>query len=279
MDYREQITKQTLEFLNSIQTLDDLKKHKEEIFDSLINMIKSALEILKSFFETSISMSTEEKAQEFSKFQDDNFLFPKEVEDELDRIYSLPGADEFQDGFQEEIEERLEPYMEEISQHMSKLAEEFFGDMLGGMAEGITQGLEEMFGGSEGEQNGSSEPGDDEKLDVEQIIYQIQSLDDLKNNEDRIIEQIEDQLNADLEMMKYNHNIGMVNDSMVQAGLIRIEKRQKLLQRELEREFNRIEALPDAEEYAKTTKEKIINRLEPKVKQINELLKELKIES
>jgi len=278
MEDREKVTKQTLDFLKSIKSLDDIKEHKKEIFNAIIGMIKSALEIVKSFFETSKSISTEEKAEEFSKFQNDNFLIPTEIEEEMDRIYNLPGADEIMDDFQQELEKQMEPYMEEISQQMSKLAEEFFGDMLGGLAEGITQGLEDVFGDEDGEHNISSEPGEDEKLDAGQIIYNIQSLEDLKNNENKILKQIEDQLNADLEGMKFNQNICMENDSIVQAGLIKIEKRQKLLERELDKEFDRIEALPDAAEYTRSTKEKIKKKLEPTVKQINGLLKKLKKE-
>lgn len=279
MDNREHITEQTLEFLKSIKSLDDVKEHKKEIFDAVIEMIKSALEILKSFFEKSLSLSQEEKVEKFSKFQDDNFLFTKEVEDELDRIYNLPGADEYMDGFQAELEEQLGPYMEEITQQMAKLAEELFGDLIGGMAEGLAQGLGTMFGGDEGEEDISPEPRDNEKLDVGQVIYDIQSLEDLKNNENKIIEQIEDQLNADLYVLEYHKNINLPNDNLIQAGHMRIEKRVKLLERELDREFERIGALPDAGDFASAAKERIIKRLEPLRKQINDLLKELKTEN
>jgi hypothetical protein len=271
MESREEIKKEALEYLTKIKTLDDLKEHKDDIIQTMIKMIKSALEILKSFFETAFSMSSEEKAEELSKFQDDNFLFTKEVEDELDRIYNIPGADEFMDTFQQDLEEQMEPYMEEITQQMTKLAEEFMGDLMGGLGEGLGA----MMGESDADEELSSEPREDEKLDVGQIIYQIQSIEDLMKNEDRIITQIEDQLNADLYTMEYNKKIGMVSNSMVQAGLMRIEKRQKLLERELDREFNRIGTLPGAKEQANASKEKIKKKLEPTVKQINELLKEL----
>jgi hypothetical protein len=65
----------------------------------------------------------------------------------------------------------------------------------------------------------------------------------------------------------------------MQAGQMRIEKRQKLIKRELDREFERIEALPDAADYTRASKERIKSRLEPLVKQINNLLKELKTEN
>jgi hypothetical protein len=223
MNDRETVIKQTVEFLKSIKTLDDVKEHKKEIFDVVLGMFKSALVIVKSFFETSKSMSTEEKAKEFSKFQDDSFLMPPEIEEEMDRINDISGADEILDEFQQKLEEQMEPIVEEISQHMSKLAEEFFGDMLGGMAEGITQGFGEMFGGEEGDQNMSSEPGDNEKLDVGQIIYNIQSFEDLKNNEDRIIEQIEDQLKADLYVLEYHKKMDIPPDQLMQKGYMGIE--------------------------------------------------------
>ena len=138
---REQEIKQALELLNSIQSLDDLKEHKEEVIQTMVNMLKSALEVLKTFFEKSFSMSQEDKKEEFSKFQDENFIFTKEVEDELDCIYSLPGADEYMDGFQSEVEEQMAPYMEELAQQKAKLADELFGDLMGGLAEGLAQGL------------------------------------------------------------------------------------------------------------------------------------------
>ena len=276
MDDREKFIEQTVKFLKSIKTLDDVKEHKKEIFDAVLGIFKSALEIVKSFFVTSKSLSTEEKAKEFSKFQDDSFILPPEVDQEMERIYNLSGADKILNEFQQELEEQMEPIVEEISEHMSKLAEEFFGPILSDMAEGLEQGFEETFGAEEGDQNLSSEPGEREKLDVGQDLYKIQSLEDLKNHETKIVEQIEEQLNYDLEAIKTNQNMGMINDSTVREALIRIEKRQKLLERELDREFIRIEALPDAKEYASEAKEKIKNCLEPTVTQINGLLKELK---
>ena len=67
MDDREKFIEQTVKFLKSIKTLDDVKEHKKEIFDAVLGIFKSALEIVKSFFVTSKSLSTEEKQRKPSK--------------------------------------------------------------------------------------------------------------------------------------------------------------------------------------------------------------------
>jgi hypothetical protein len=271
-DDRKQSINETLKLLKGIKTLDDIKEHRKDIINAMINMTKSALDTLKSFFETMMNLSDEEKEEMFSKIQDDSFLFTKEVEDELDRLYSLPGADEYMDGFQQELEKQIGPYMEQLTEQMGKIMEQFMGDLMGGLAEGLGQ----MMGGGDedDEQELTAEPAENERLDVGTIIYEIDSLETLKNNEKRIIKGIEDQLNADLYTMNYNKEIGMLNNDMVREGLMRISKRQKLLVRELDREFERIGKLPGAAEEAQAAKERIKNSLEPTVKQIKDILHE-----
>ena len=49
-------------------------------------------EEFKTFFEISMSMSTEEQLNEMVKFQDYKFIFDYDIEQEPDRIDKLPGA-------------------------------------------------------------------------------------------------------------------------------------------------------------------------------------------
>ena len=277
MDEREQLKEEALELLTTIKTLDDVKEHKGEIIEIMVKLLKSALGILKTFFERSFSLSASEKEEEISNFQDDSFLFTKEVNDELERIYDLPGAAEFMDDFMADMEKELEPYMEEITAELEKIMGEFMGNLMGG----IVEGLGAAFGGDDaenGEQEISSEPGADEKLDVGTLIYKIESLKDLKKYENRIAGEIKDQLNADLYVLRQHKTMNLPPDDMIRAGHARVEKRQKLLVRELDREFKRIGELPDVGEYAQEVKNKMTKRFKPTVKQINELLAELKPE-
>ena len=134
-DDRTRITAKTRELLRSIKTLDDFKAHKDEVLDMIEKGFKSAVEALKQFFDSMLSLTPEQRQDQMGKFQDDNFLMDPEVGQEMDRIAALPGAAEYIESFKGDMQERIGPYLEEFTTQMGRLMEQFMGGLMGGIAD------------------------------------------------------------------------------------------------------------------------------------------------
>jgi hypothetical protein len=266
MGEREVAKENALKLLKSINTVEDLKEKKGEVLDLIDDIFKFGIQSLQSFFEG--SLSNEDKQNEIAKFQDENYFFDKEIEAELDRIANLQGVEEYFESFAEEMQMRIQPHMEEFAMQMAKLMEGFMGDMMGGLMEGMDDMMEPLI---------ESEPVDDDRERSKELylLYEVQSLEGLKEYKDDIIESIFEQLNYDLGELKDIKAIDFPLDE-VEDRLKEIEKDYKLIESELEIEFRRIEAIPDVSEHAKEVKEEITTRMKPISQEINELLKEFK---
>jgi hypothetical protein len=257
--------------LKTIETLDDLKEHKDEVLEKIEGIFKAASELLGEYQGEEIA--PEEKAKVLAKFQDENYLFDKEVEQEMNRIDSLPGAIEYVDSFQGELDSRMQPHLEEIERKISIIMDSMMGgvmDEVGGLMEGMMEGIAQVMG------EGSTFEIDEGKLDVGKKLFEVQSVEELRNSKDMIIQEIVDQLDCDLEVLKYHQKMNMPQDEMMATGHKRIRTRLELLDTELEKEFARIASLPDASEYALSVKEEIENQIKPLAEEITKLLEELK---
>jgi hypothetical protein len=260
---RDQLKGKTLELLKSINTLDDLEEHKEEVLALIEEFIKFGVQILKTFFESSASMSSEEKQKELAKFQDDNFLMGEEITGELDRISELPGADEFMENIQGEMEQRIAPHLEEFAEQMAKLMGEFMGDLMGGMMEGLGDVMESMGDMTQLDNvEGLEDEIDVSKIEPLQIVKTIQSLDDFKDKKDALFSSIENSLRSDLELAKKLSNISGPREEIKKKAAI-IEKRQSFIVDEIEKEFERIDSYPGVTEYAETVMPEMLNRTQP----------------
>jgi hypothetical protein len=262
MDDIENTKKKVMELLSSIKSLDDLKAHKEEILNLFEEMFKSAVGMLQKFFESATSLTDESLQERMAKFQDEQFIFDRGIEEELDRIGELPGAAEYFESFREEMEERITPYLEEFTQKMTEILSKFMGDMM----EGVMSGLGEMMGemGESMELDFGGELGtpqeDREDLGSLNFIYDIQSLEDLKNNKDFILDVMADMLKDDFE--------GIQTMTEMEFPAEEIEEKKKLAERhmivfigEIERELDRIGTLPGASDLAESTKGELTKRL------------------
>jgi hypothetical protein len=270
MDDVEKSQQKTVELLKSIQNVDDLKEHKDEIFKAIIDMLKFGLQALKTFFEVSLSMSDEEKQNELAKYQDDRFLFTEEIDNEMERISSLPGAEEYLDNFQEEMEKQMGPYMEEITEQMAKLMGSFMGDLMDGIAEGFGD-----MAVVEPEEEEKTEPEVKEEFKELYFFNHINSLDDLKDSKEYIFYNMEEKLIADWDLlMAIKDDFFPPEESS--EKIAEVDNRHKVIDDELQSVFARFDALPDAKEYVKTFKEEMMTSFKPKITEIRDLLDELK---
>ena len=272
MGKREEAKQNALKLLRSIETLDDLKEHKDEVVALIDDIFKYGVQSLQNFFEG--SLSPEDKQEEIAKFQDENYFFDKEIEKEMDRIAELPGAQEYFETFKTELEGRIQPHMEEFALQMAKFMESLMGDMMGGMMEGMGDmmgGMGDMIGETV---EGSPEQDDRERSDELSLLYEVQSMEDLKKYKDFVIESIEEQLNYDLGELQDIKALDFPLEE-VKDRLEEFEARKTLIESELDAEFKRIESIKGVSEHAKSVKEEIENRMNPITKEIDELLKDL----
>ena len=281
MDEVEEKTKNALEFLRSIKTLDDMKEHKDEVLDLVVEIIKAGLDVFNKFLEESLSMSDEEKEKGMEKFQDESFMFSPEIEEELDRITELPGAEEYMAGFEEEMKTRLEPYLEEYFGKIMSI----MGDFMGGMMEGMMQGIGEAFGemgklgddgeSDQGEMETEEEVDDRERLDFLYNLYVVKSLEDLKENRNEIIQTIDEGLvQYDLWELQTMASGGYFEGD--DEKLENLEKRLNLLETELKNEFDRLSKIPEVAEHAKELRQELDNKISPKTAEMHELIPKIR---
>ena len=87
MDEVQKSQKKAIEFLKTIKTLDDLKENKDTMLAHMEGIFNAAVKILNDCLDDSVP--PEEKAKVIAKFQDDSYLFSKEIENEMSRIDSF----------------------------------------------------------------------------------------------------------------------------------------------------------------------------------------------
>ena len=89
-------TKEAVELMGSIKTLDDLKAHKEELLSLIEDSIKHAVNSMKEIIKQ--SLSPEAIQQELAKLQDgqnENEDLGEKLDREIERIENLEGAEEY----------------------------------------------------------------------------------------------------------------------------------------------------------------------------------------
>jgi hypothetical protein len=267
---KDQTTKEAIELLRSIKTLDDLKEHKDEIMTFVENTLKAGVEELKTFLESAMSMTPEEKEQGFAKFQDETFLFNEEMGLELERIDNLPGAIEYLDSFRGEMEERMEPHLEEFSKQMAESMSQFMGDLMGGLVEGFGEAMEGMDD-SVVTDDSDTRP----ELEWLTFFHDIRTLEDLKKEKDYIIDTIDEIISEILEDFRNLQSLDLPFD-VIKAEFERFQKKQDTIGDELEQEFERMSAFPDGGEFVKSVNRELKDRVRDKMEEIERLVGELK---
>jgi hypothetical protein len=277
VDDRERVTAKTVLLLKSVKSLEDLKKHKEEILDLMEEIFESAVQALNTFFNESLSMSSEQKQKEAMKYQDENYLINEDIGNELNRIDNLPGAMEYIESFKEEMDRRMGPHLEEFTNQMSKL----MGELMGGMMGAVLGGMEEIMGG--GKTDSVSEPvyGEEEegheRSDLLHYLYDVNTPEKLKENKDFLIETIEGQLTHDI------WNLEVFSETPPEEAydgdtekIERIRKRVALLESEMENELIRIAGLSGMAGPAEKFRTELMERIGPSLKEIKDLLEKVK---
>ncbi len=264
MEEREEFIVQSVSYLQTLKTAEEYKAAKEEIMSIMEKMFKFGLELLKDFLDNMFSLTPEEREEKSQMFQDDSFLLEPRIGAEMERLDSLPGAEDFQDEFEKEFEGRLTPIMEQYAEMGAKMMDAFMGGMVEGMAEA-------MKPAEEVEETVEEFVFDYDNPDTPRMLYNLyaaRSLEELEENKDNLIAELEEQMQDDI------WNLELLTDegyTPMEEDIKKIETilhRMKQYVREMEKEFARISALPGAAEKAGEIKKEIMDRLNPKHREI-----------
>ena len=265
MEEKDKLVEQTVARLKSIQTMDEFKTAKDEILDLMEEIFKTGLDALKAFFEDMFSLTPEEKQKESLKFQDETYLLDPKIMEEMERLDEIPGSEEFGDEFEAEMEKRLGPYLEQYSEELGKLMDSFMGGMVEGMAEALKPEEEE-----EEEEEILFDYGNPYTPKMLYHLYMSRTLEELVENKDMLIESLEEQMQSDiwdLEILTDTEFMPKLEEED-QKKIEDILHRMRRFKPEMEKEFARLAALPDAAETAGTIQKEIMDKLNPKAREV-----------
>jgi hypothetical protein len=272
---RDELIQITVQRMKAIQTVDDLKSSQKEIMDLIEKIMKSAVEALKNFVENIFQFTAEEREEKSKQFQDDDYFLDSRIMDELKRLDTIPGSQEIGEAFGKEMEERMGPYMEEFAQNAGKLMENFMG--------GLTEGLATAMGAGQNQEDGEPEDVfefDYNNPDTPEMLYYLydsRNLENLRENKTYLLESLEEQLQSDIWDMEVFADLDL--DMVIESDktrLANIRKRWERFEPELDKEFDRIAALPEAKNEALKIKLEIKGKVIDKLHDLRAYIEKVK---
>ena len=271
---RDKLIQKAVKMLKNIQTVDDLKASKEELMDLIENIMKGAVEALRDFLENIFQYSADERRDRSKEFQNEDYLLSPEIMQELQRLDTIPGSGEIGEAFGKEMETRMGPYLEEFTQKMGKLMDNFMGDLV--------EGIDVMDSGT-GEE--VEEPEDRYEFDYDNpdtpamlyYLYDARTLEALRENKNYLLESLDEQLQSDIWDMQVLVDLEPeLLDDRDKTKISDIRKRMERLIPEMEKEFDRIAALPGAENHVREIRIEIQEGINDKVAELKGYLNLMK---
>ncbi len=223
-------------------------------------------------------MDPDKKGKEIEKFQEATSLADEEIDEEMNRISAIPGADEYLEPFMEELGERITPQMEKTGKMMEKLMTDLGGAMMGAMGEAFGGVAEEMEEDVE-IPKGNSFKGEGVKFYGITCVNDVIDLSTWNYYKDRISDISKESISDDLEQLK-TFKIFIVEDRTplenFKEDIDMIEKKRFLLMEGIQKEMDRIATIPGASEEAIRMKDECMAQLGPVANEIDVLLKDLR---
>ncbi len=290
MEEVEKAKKETLEMLRSVQTLDDVKEHDQEIVDLMVGFVTASVRTLENWFEEILSMEPEKKGKEIEKFQNTNYLADEEINAEFERIDTIEGSGDHLEPFMGKFEERIAPQMEKTGQMMEKLMSDLGGAMMGAMGEAFGE-MGEISPLGEGTikeapvkiQWGDSFNSEDKvvwakisDLSSMNTICTVGDLDFLKTHIPSTYVGIFSELVPELEGIKKSISEGGSPLDEFQERLDQIEQIKLLTMEGFQAEMKRMSAIPEASEELARIGEKSTTGAAPHIEGIEKLLNDIK---
>jgi hypothetical protein len=291
VDDYEVSKKKVVKKLKSIKKMDDIKKNREKLLTLIEEFYKTMVQSAKEFNETAEKMPPEEIAKEIAKFQDENYITPEEIGQQFDRLDSLPDInEEYVESFIEEMQERTLPIIEERNKYMTKILDKLAGNLVEGMVDGFGEMMGETFSGTEEEDEEDDDLSaieqeyDDEieQEDVERVhlddldfIYEMEKLDEFREQKDDIFGVIEKKLIESREWLEDLKDSGEITDED-KNKFKDIEMRRLVYLVELEKELYRLGMTADEFDDSDSIKLEMLEILWPISADIGKLIKEMR---
>jgi hypothetical protein len=144
MDKGFKARQKALELMKTIDSLEDLNKHQDEIMGLMEESLRFSIDSMKEILEMDLEdEGIEEKVNSFMNGLD---VLVDELDSEACRIDGIPGVAEAMGSFNEEMEKRLDPFAQELEKLSEQLMDKIQGKLFGGL-EGMFEGE-----GKEGDQ-------------------------------------------------------------------------------------------------------------------------------
>lgn len=280
-----------LDLLRSIQTLEDVKEHDQEVVDLMVDFYTASVKSLGDWFEEILTLDPDSKKEEVERFEEKASLADEEIDAEIGRIQMIPGSDEHMNPFMEEFAERVNPQMEKTQEMMLKLMADLGASMMGALAKGMGGGegiefqevplIQEDAPPKIGWGNSfSSDDPDVHKLTSNMsgmnVITTVNDLEGQKNFIPWSYEDIFKVILKELKQFKATKDEGEGPPDDLRVRLDQIGKIMEITTEGLQAEIERISTIPGASEEANRIKDECLTRAEPHIEEIEVLLQELK---
>ncbi len=280
MEEVEKAKKEALDLLRSIQTAEDVKEHDQEIVDIMVGFLTASVKTLENWFEEILSMDPDKKGKEIAKFQEATSLSDEEIDEEMNRISAIPGADEYLEPFMEELGKRITPQMEKTGKMMEKLMADLGGAMMGAMGEAFGGMAEEVEEEEDIEiPKGNSFKGEGVKFYGITCVNDVIDLGTWNYYKDSICDISKESISDDLEQLQ-TFKIFIIEDRTplenFKEDIDMIEKKRFLLMDGIQKEMDRIATIPGASEEAIRMKDECMAQLGPVADEIDVLLKDIR---
>ena len=106
-----------LKILYGVESIDDLKNSKDELIDTLLNVLNDKLDKLQSF----MNMPQKDYIKDFVEIRNYMEVYKNEIRFEFERLHGLPGAREYMQIFVQEMSDRVAPIRVKIDELITKL--------------------------------------------------------------------------------------------------------------------------------------------------------------
>jgi hypothetical protein len=263
---REEVKQKLLGLLKTVQSLEDVKKNADEIFDTMEEIMKLGLQEADEFFGNMDSMSAEEIQEGFKKFQSESYVLDEDIERELIRMDSVPGAQAALANYRESMNLRLAPFADRFENLISNNITKFPEPLRSRVA--VEYGIQP--GGGPGPTSGQRQ-----RLEELEFVYNMNSIDDLKNGNAKLLELIKKTFERNIEELK-NLKASGKPQTELRGQLDEIDRTMEVFGNELEAEIGRISKLPGAGGFIESFNQELMNTFQPLVMEFETILAELK---
>jgi hypothetical protein len=266
--------KDVVKILSEIETVGDLEKNKKIIVDLMVDQLRAGLDALKTVIDG--SLSPEDIQTRMTNIEGEREKLEQKMEKELERIGKIPGAEDVVMSLRGEMTGQLGSLAQEMGQIMAQLMGKLMGGLFGGemgdeMAEGMSQTIT-GFNFEDAELEGYELPKG-EIISALDFIRELKSTDELKAKEDETVKLLVELFKNELKTVQEIKEINLPLEEL-RARVLELQKRQRNILSNIEKEFTRLDANPGSE-YGDEFDERTSGIVEPIMNEYFDIIEDL----